>query len=703
MSSLLYLVLSLETFTLICCTQFPSLLLNCTHYIKTDYILTKYEVTTQIWGTSRNFHLFPVILEHTNETIVNTYVMDHLTGILVVTYNNPLNYHRIYGRHQICVVGRVYSHWLHDKQAEKQKQTHVQIEMGILQIFAAKLRPQVIFFENVNFGITKRLQFPFIHRLYANSIFIIFNSGHGANRVGSIVRFIYGYKGLAKNLVGPDISDVTSISQLKHLWRMENSNLRRRKVFFAYTLKHHKNSYCSLYKNKFGNGETKRMEKFVENDCIKSTLLERKNITRADLTAFSNSVIGFISSDIPMHSDVSNGLKQSQSSIQWVIHGVGMETYGFSIHTDSKGEISAANFSAFVLPFDVMTWICILVSILTISICTIKISNSFTRSILYIVSTVLDQSDLISHKQRLSNYDMTPLLAAWIMVAMFLGFFYKGALFSYMTSKPVLNVPSTLEGLLKSNISIISITFVLTFLNHDPISPLDIITKDLVKILDPNMSLYDITVQLRNRVMYVPAFYKVVEIAENISTSKPVETCWDPNQSRCSDGNRTEIMIPKTFAVMSTKIDMRAFSNYMKQFSGLTEVTNTSPHPISYKVPWIALYNCFYNVFSRHMSSLVESGIYSWWRKNSNVARQVRDLLKNEERNNRSENVAFVQRLWVTEDVDHDLGERMGIDLQGVSLSTLTAPFTITLIFSGVAVFVFFVEILTRFAKVLKI
>ncbi|OXA53576.1 hypothetical protein Fcan01_10724 [Folsomia candida] len=247
-------------------------------------------------------------------------------------------------------------------------------------------------------------------------------------------------------------------------------------------------------------------------------------------------------------------------------------------------------------------------------------------------------------------------------------------------------------------ISLITTTYFTSIASKVPMSPLEILCRDLLGILDPTEGLHTIATALLSRTIFVPSFHKGVEIAENISRTVQVETCADPHVWDCfSSKDEGSIEIGNKFAVISVKEDIAAFSNYLNFFGAkFIQVENDSPSPITFRVPWIVYYNGVYDIFSRYLGALVESGIHSWWRRNSHVAGQVRLLVQNKFKiraTNESGSIyGLVQQLWASGRVGsvNMLGGQAG--LGGIEINMLLAPFIICSVALALAWVVFLYE-----------
>ncbi|OXA54058.1 hypothetical protein Fcan01_10574 [Folsomia candida] len=631
----------------------------------------------------------PSILTHINETIVSMHekVSFGLKEILA-TYQSDITYRSVYSKHNMCNVVQIFSYWLPSDDVA------LQIFIAILQVLDSSVNPHFIFFEDTNLGKNSILKFPTVSHIATNAVFGVFNSDTGET---SLIRWVKGDHGSSNDLVGPRISEFPSTQELIMSWKQLNSDLAETKVFMMYMYTWHKEEYCSFYTPR---DRVARIHRFFDNDCVKSSFLYRKNVSLTPKPEFAPDSVSFISSETMTFSEIIKFLVGSRKSFSfdWINYGVRMETYMFSVFLEAKEIVARANLGAILLPFDIGIWILILAIGSSLALLLFHVSGKRTRSLLWLLGNFLDQSDLLWSKikfPRIWNICF-PAISGWTMISLFLGFAYKGALFSCMTSTPRPDVPKYLNDLLQSEIPLITTTYFTSIASKVPMSPLEILCRDLLEMLDPAEGLHTIAVALLSRTIFVPSFHKGVEIAENISRSVQVETCADPHDSNCSScEGSTEV--GNKFAVISVKEDIAAFSNYLNFFGAkLIQVENDSPNPVTYKVPWIAYSNGVYDILSRHLGALVESGIHSWWRRNSHVAGQVRLLVQNKFKSTENDELGsipgLVQQLWVSGRVGNMnmFGSKVGQG--GIEIGMFLAPFIILSVALGFAWVVFLSE-----------
>ncbi|OXA39441.1 hypothetical protein Fcan01_25745 [Folsomia candida] len=682
------------------CIPIPAYFSHCTFHIRTDF--TRFDVAGRIgpdiypteFPTSKQRP--PVVLTHINKTIVTMY-HQRSAGMqeILSTYQSDVTYQEIPSRHNVCTVVQLFSYWLPSGDPS------FQIFFAIQQVLDSWVNPHFIFFEDTNLGKNPILKFPIVSHISTTAVFGVFNSDVTGGET-NLLRWVKGNHGSYHDLVGSQISGFSSSRELIITWEILNSNLAGSKICTGYTHQWHKEDFCSFYTP---SDRVARMHRFSVNDCVKSSFLSRKNVSATLKPKMVPDTVGYIIAEtMPFSKRIKYlvGCRMS-FSFAWIKYGMRTESYTFSVFLEPKETVTKANLSAILLPFDVGIWLLILVIGSSLALLLFLLLGRGTRALLWFLGSLLDQSDLLFWSK--PNFKLLPSIcfppiAGWTMVSLFLGFAYKGELFSCMTSTPKPDVPKNLSDLLRSEIPLITTTYFVSLPNKVPRAPLEFVCRDLLETLNAE-GLHSIASALLRRTIFVPAFYKGVEIAENISRLGKVETCANPHAWNCSSSEGS-VELGNKFAVISVKPDIASFSNFLNHFGAkFIQLENDTPNPISLKMPWIAYYNGVYGIFSRHFGALVESGIHSWWRRNSHVAGQVRLLVQNKfkiKAGNESGSIpGLVQQLWVTGRVNM-LGDKG--DLGGIEIDVLLPPFIIWSAALGFAWVVFLSEFLTHTAIV---
>ncbi|OXA37915.1 hypothetical protein Fcan01_27314 [Folsomia candida] len=687
------------------CLRIPGYLNDCTFHLKTDYAQKDVErhIGRDIFPLEDNSWHPPVIVENTNLSIVKSYqIWEEYGGAMSSTYRSMINYKRVVSRYKICLVGVIFSYWF----ATEDDASRL-VFVAIKQLIDAWQSPNFIFFEDVKLG-GEVVKFPVIPHTSTMAVCVVF--GSGGEDDGKIVVAVNGDSGYRNDLVGSGISEMTSAREIVSTWRKLNKNLGGKKIYLKMSHRRHRVSYCSIRSARAGTN----LYRFAANDCVKSYFLKSYNATISEKRELTSGVFNVIASETLPYEKAKPimELLQRSLSLEWIKYGVRVESYAFSIFFEGKERIAYANLAAVVLPFGWKTWLCVLASAIGVGIVIFykrarsvepadRLAGPNWRWATWIFANLLDQSDvnfLLRGNPKFKGIGYQPVLAVWTVGSLCIGFLYKGSLFSYMTSTHEPVVPKTFEALLDSTIPMITTTYMTPLTSRVPVSPLQNLLDDFVTILDSTATLHNLIEKIRNRTIYIPAYFRMVRIARNISLSQPIETCKNGRMSDCETFDKNEMNIGKKFAILSVKRDIAAFSNYLNEFSRWTEIPNGSPTPVTLQVPWVMFYNFVYDSFSRYMAGLVESGIHSWWERNAHVSSQVwllgtnRRVRENSKRRfGAGSNIpGLVQRLWVKEMVVRETEGEAGIGR--MTIQVVVAPVLICSVLVGLAGLIFYVE-----------
>jgi hypothetical protein len=302
--------------------------------------------------------------------------------------------------------------------------------------------------------------------------------------------------------------------------------------------------------------------------------------------------------------------------LDWFIHGISYQPFQLKIFTNT----SKANFAVLLSPFDVWIWMCLLLSLVLLIVVGSLVLRLKKKSklIFWTISVILEQVDesLTTILFQNLRWKYFLLILGWSVTAFILGVIYKGSLFSCLTANVPPDVPSSLRKALLSPIPIIT-----TGCNYYEgngtegcISALKyLLIKDLLVGLSPTDSFHLYLNQVANKTVFVNG--SEFDIVHNISLNLPVLQ---------EDTTEASFLLPETFGVLNAVRDLNDFSQAMKLYSPNTvSVKNHDMNPFVIRTPWIGSRNFFYQVFSRGLSSLVESGIYDRWQNYEYIGWQL--------------------------------------------------------------------------------
>ncbi len=312
------------------------------------------------------------------------------------------------------------------------------------------------------------------------------------------------------------------------------------------------------------------------------------------------------------------------------IFGLSFEKFEFSVVTEFPS--MANSFATFLLPFDTVTWILIVVSIITIS-CLLPISVSYSGfeyrfvlrgwiqdQIYAVFCLLLGQSGAGDVTRVFGNKGVAVLTSsAWLFGCYILmENLYQGSIFSYLTVPEFPIVPKTMNELLSSRIPVMTTSFVseliiinstTDFVKHHSILKLFIIPK-IRRVMAQN-SEYKKSLDLLQKRLFL-IHYDAENLAEDIVGNISKST---------SLTDRFETSA--TFALMSASDELRLFTEPIKLLGGRFVVDGRDDTGF-YTVLIMSGYKNF--IFPRFYSTyrrLFDSGLLEVWERLSSAAGQL--------------------------------------------------------------------------------
>lgn len=269
------------------------------------------------------------------------------------------------------------------------------------------------------------------------------------------------------------------------------------------------------------------------------------------------------------------------------------------------------------------------------------------------------------------------LLIVWTVCTLFLSNWFKDDLVSCITMPDTPSTPTTVAGLFKSNMTLITTTYHL--FNRERFSTLkDVILTDLVLSNVSGSGNYHET--YRNKVLFLPE--EIHLSVKNISQENTVRT-----------GEHGMVKLPTSFASLDALSDSMSFRILMRNWTKYyIENKNVRDNPFTLFVPWFATRNYFTaEIFSRGVAALWESGIQEKWVSNS-IKHIVLNGLLGTRRGRRNETVGRLYGMIVSGQFDRrEMSENQFFPL---GLNNLRIVFTLGVLLCVVATLIFLREIL---------
>ncbi|CAL8105083.1 unnamed protein product [Orchesella dallaii] len=273
------------------------------------------------------------------------------------------------------------------------------------------------------------------------------------------------------------------------------------------------------------------------------------------------------------------------------------------------------NLEALVQPFDRMTWIALIFTAFLITVimqCELKASRPNILGVMKISSacvwlptfaTMIDQP--VSNLSQLMKKNTANALiwGQWCIVAVTLSQFYKGGLFSFLSSSPSPEVPNNIEAILRTEMLILTKNsancYRNSYINLIPCSTLkEMIRNDLLSYNFKNVS-FNYT-ELYRRLEWIGNHY--TRSMEQLLGSSNVYTI---------NTNITQNSASLVF--IGTPEQVKLFKLQFALFSGKWTSKPVLVSLFMDRDGWIIRENYLHRVFKMMLAQLYESGLYDRW------------------------------------------------------------------------------------------
>lgn len=479
----------------------------------------------------------------------------------------------------------------------------------------------------------------------------------------------------------------TSLDDIRTRWLQNNLDLRKNPVQMELD---------DIYTNSISSADVKscwlRNNEYLEDlkadNCVKFVLAQYYNFTlSAPTDGYETGVYSIVVSDLPSISFYNEILRKHSSDLAWSVHGAKLESFYFAVVTDP----TEMGLNAVFMPFDKTTW-SLIANFLLIFTLLLGLSSSsrnskffsaFRKYLLWTSSAILEQSNPFPLKNL--GTKMPLFFIFWLIMSLFCGVFYKGALYSYLTAQPVPTVPQTLEEVVQENLAIVTSTKMKSKAHPDDIFyPLANILKDLLggEVNQTRKQSDAFAYRLQTIYERVEGLMsEEAELARNVSLKLKVAV--HPN---------TSVALPGRFVLVDGIEDLTAFIEGMKYYSKSFVIKSSEVTPFVMRVPWLVARNFFYDLFSRGLGALVESGLYQRWIRLSHIGAQLRDLDKFEGDLDNEDDVNHYARLLLATNYH----KKYLSEAQHVSLNLMKMPFAFCAIFGLVPIVVLILELIFK-------
>ncbi|OXA43222.1 hypothetical protein Fcan01_22090 [Folsomia candida] len=356
----------------------------------------------------------------------------------------------------------------------------------------------------------------------------------------------------------------------------------------------------------------------AETNCTIILLGRKHNFSIVDKNFIHTRLIARIHFSI-MNTEASNILFMDDHIMAnaYMTHGNLYNPFEIQVYTDARPKV---NYASLLLPFSYGTWALFIFTVIAASLLLNakigKVGKSDfrpTQSLWLALTALLEQSNDFWGKCK--NWH---LALAWLFGGKLLILFYTEDIYSYLTSSPLPETPSTIEGIADSELFIFTITslpkwgdFVELDASQSERSILYLIVAESQELAMGRhlQKIYNSTRHFRIR---LKEYCHCIEfpIAKNISNLISLRNPQSPK----NDG-----VTGSTFVLIDDQNLLNRFSMFLTFYKVFVPVKGAKIELGKTIESWVFGRNFFSDVFSSGLSRLVEGGFYYRWRKHRDI------------------------------------------------------------------------------------
>jgi len=417
---------------------------------------------------------------------------------------------------------------------------------------------------------------------------------------------------------------------------------------------------------------------YLRNSPQECTLTVFHNLL--NLSSFNSGTMSLTPSKATFsYTALSNSVSLFLNAIPWKLKFI---SYGFSIESFEfvmMTRLNSASAEAFIYPFGISVWICMLAGFLLLFgfLSSMQKFKSVPYTLFWIIATfTLQINSKFAIKIR-NDFGSCQgyLIVLWILFIFIVGFFYQGSLLSFLIMKSTPKVPLTLREATKQKFPLISTEKYLFGIVY--LSTLNNLAYYLSLAAKSNQD--DQLVEFLNTLMATAIFLP--------NKSSIFETANSLNQFGLIDPPESLNRVTKLVTLLNPE---------------LVAVKNYDINPFASSSAWIMQPNILYMKFSKIIGSLISSGLYNTWKLNYRKAKQF-SALRNANVNSSGDksmgtlNVISEGRIfnWANRD-EHSLGGGLRQDMlseaQSVPMEVMIYPLIVFSLFSLVSITTFLLE-----------
>ncbi|CAL8105080.1 unnamed protein product [Orchesella dallaii] len=399
--------------------------------------------------------------------------------------------------------------------------------------------------------------------------------------------------------------DGSTISHYKKLWKKLHSNLNGKSIVINAAM-----DFSSL-DNKW-NCNIHKKDVVYAYVCVYLTMMRYLNFTtipNGSPKVSETLVHGAIFTRQLVNEESREFL--SSKKLELVGYALNSEVYEYTIVLD---QIPSTNLQALIQPFDWMTWICLIISVIMVAVVlsleftTLSTNqlNKFTVSLSWAwfptMGLLVDQPASNLSRLVMKRAINALLWCQWCAVALNLSQFYKGSLFSFLSSSNSPEVPHNLDSILKTNALIFTLSKSRCFPNGTiPVSCSTLRDTMLTDLIES---------KFKSIAINYAELYKRTDWLGNDSTNALVGLV---RKGQLFNKQTNTAETPKGFVFIDSRAMVNLFKMQITFFSGMW-ASKTIPLPLLVQRDgWFIKENYLHWLFKETLAQLYESGLYNRW------------------------------------------------------------------------------------------